>query len=221
LGVAGPWTIIDHDVVDDTNLNRCLGMFVRHLTSNSGEPARKADIAAELIPGGRSFPDTWDAWSATDPAPPDVVIAAANDLGVRGALATYSHPMAITGATSPNWTADLHLYRAGIDGCIDCRHPSSGQPTFACSTATVPGADGGSTDAALSFLSGAAALLCAAGLARLQAGELDGDVNHWQVAFHPTRRTITVNKQHCQGGATHALSKDVRAGYFGATRWMS
>ncbi len=221
FGGTDPWTIIDHDVVEDTNLNRCLGMFRRHLTSSNGAPAHKSDVAAELIPGARSFPDTWEAWVATDPAPPDVIIPAANDFGVRGQLATYSHPMAITGATSPNWTADLHLYRAGIDGCIECRHPNAAEPAFACSTASVPAGNGGSTDASLSFLSGAAALLCAAALVRLQAGEVVDGYNHWQMAFHPTRRTITANKQRCQGGATHALDDGLRRSYFGATRWFT
>lgn len=221
LGAAGPWTIIDHERVEDTNLNRCLGMFSRHLTSDDGEPARKSDIAAALIPGARSFPNSWDAWAATDAAPPDVIIPAANDYGVRGHLATYSHPMAITGATSPNWTADLHLYRAGVDGCIDCRHPNTGEPAFACSTASVPASDDGSTDASLSFLSGTAALLCAAALLRLQAGELTSEYNHWQLAFHPTRRTITANKLHCQGGTTHALNEHLRRAYFADTRWLA
>lgn len=221
LGVSDPWTIIDHDFVEDTNLNRCLGMFRRHLTSNDGAPAAKSDVAAELIPGARSVSDTWGAWAATDPAPPDVIIPAANDLGVRSHLATYSHPMAITGATSPNWTADLHRYRAGLDGCIECRHPNTAEATFACSTAIVPTGEGSSADASLSFLSGTAALLCAAALVRLQAGEVGGDVNHWQVAFHPTRRTITANKQGCQGGMAHSLDKGLRRSYFGATRWFT
>jgi hypothetical protein len=221
FGSIGSWTIIDHDRVDDTNLNRCLGLFARHLSSDQGRPALKSDVAADLIKGSRTFPETWDAWAATDPSPPDVLIPAANDFGVRGQLASYSHPLALTGATSPNWTADLHLYRAGLDGCIDCRHPGTGTPSFACSTASVPTLDGGSRDASLSFLSGMAALLCATALVRLQAGELVGPFNHWQFALHPTRRAITANKQRCQGGTAHALAEDVRRSYFGDTRWAS
>ena len=212
LGLTGPWTVIDHDIVDDTNLNRSLGMVY----SDFLHGRRKAAVAADLI-GGTPFDGQWADWTDTDPAPPDVVIAAANDFGVRGALTSYSHPMTLTGTTSRNWTAELHLYRPE-DGCPSCRHPEAAQASFACSQVSVPSA-GGSRDAALSFLSGTAGLLAAAALCRLQAGALVGPMNHWTVHFEPTRRLVTSSRHSCEGSARHGLSDHVRTAVHGHTRW--
>jgi molybdopterin/thiamine biosynthesis adenylyltransferase len=220
LGVHGDWTVIDHERVDITNLNRSLGMFHAEFGTGDEEAAFKADVAGRLI-GAHAFPHQWADWATTDPAPPDVVIPAANDFGVRGGLAAYSHPMALTGTTSRSWTAELHLYRAGTDGCIDCRHPASPSASFVCSTSPVPAPGGGSTDAALSFLSGTAGLLAAAALARLQAGELTEQTNHWQVAFQPARRPVTPNRHGCVGGQPHALDDPTRHTLYGHTRWAT
>lgn len=219
LGVVGPWTVIDHEYVDITNLNRSLGMFLADYRGGT-TPANKANVAAALI-GAEAFPRPWHDWAALDPPPPDVLIPAANDLGVRGSIAAYCHPMALTGTTSSNWTAELHLYRGGLDGCIDCRHPRSGSANFMCSTSSVPTDDGGSSDAALSFLSGTAGLLAAAALARLQHGADEDVTNHWQLAMQPALRPITSNRHRCVGGQPHALGGDVMRTLYGATRWSS
>lgn len=219
FGNASTWVFIDHDFVDDSNLNRSLGMFARHLDRGDGTPWRKCDAAAELVPGAMPFHGKWSDWAATDAPAPDVLIPAANDFGVRAALGTYGHPMALTGATSLDWTAELHLYRAGVDGCIGCRHPEDGAPTFDCSSASVPTGDGGSTDAALAFLSGTAGLLTISALTRLQAGEIDGELNHWTVAFQPARHPFDADTYRCRGGAPHAPARAVAESQFGATRW--
>jgi hypothetical protein len=218
LGVYGRWTVIDHERVELTNLNRSLGMFLGDYGAGGDSASFKAHVAAELM-GATPFPDDWDAWVVADPSPPDVLIAAANDRGVRASLAAYSHPMALTGTTSRRWTAELHLYRAGVDGCIDCRHPSEMTADFACSTSAVPTGDGGHADAALSFLSGTAGLLALAGLARLQAGELVDVMNHWQLFFQPARRPITPNRQTCSRGCRRTLDERSRYELFGDTRW--
>lgn len=218
LGIeSSAWVVIDHDRVDLTNLNRSLGLFLADVARDGEGPRYKADAVAELI-GGHSFPHTWERWAATDPPPADLVIPAANDFGVRWALAQYSHPMALTGTTSPNWTAELHLYRCPIDGCLDCRHPAASSSAFACSTAEVTTAEG-SHDAALAFLSGTAGLLTAAALARLHAGERLDRTNHWQYSFTPTRRIITPNVWQCGGGVQHSLAAGARMKIFGSLRW--
>jgi hypothetical protein len=167
----------------------------------------------------RAFTNDWDSWAATDPSPPDIVIPAANDRGVRASVASYSHPMALTGTTSRQWTAELHLYRAGDDGCIDCRHPTNSILDLACSTSAVPTSDGGHTDAALSFLSGTAGLHTLDALARLQAGVPPDAANHWQLSFQSGLRPITANRHCCSHGCRRTLDAESRRTLFGETRW--
>jgi hypothetical protein len=219
FGTTSTWLFIDHDFVEASNLNRSLGMFVRHLDRGDGKPWRKCAAAAQLVPGATPFHGTWSDWTAADASAPDVLVPAANDFGVRAALGTYGHPMALTGTTSLDWTAELHLYRASLDGCVGCRHSEHVAPSFACSSASVPTRDGGSTDAALSFLSGTAGLLTLSTLARLQAGELRGDLNHWTIAFGPSRRPLDADSYHCRGGTPHSPAPAVAMNQFGMTRW--
>ena len=108
LGMTGRLVIIDHELIDTTNLNRTLGAFWATSGLAAQTPASKAALAATLIPGAEPFVDTWARWIASNQSPPDVLIPAANDLGVRADIATYSHPMALTGTTSRDWTAELH-----------------------------------------------------------------------------------------------------------------
>lgn len=222
FGCSGAGVVIDHDLVDVTNLNRSLGMFYANSGLAEKKPRGKAELAAELI-GAAPFARTWDAWIRTDPAPPDVLIPAANEFGVRTAIATYSHPMALTGTTSRNWTAELHLYRAGIDSCPSCRHPESGSgPWFTCSTSTVPTDDGGSADAALSFLSGTAGLLTVAGLTLAQAGELSGPANMWPVDFAEAHRgLVRPKKMACSRTCQRTQSQSLRSRMFGGTRHIT
>jgi hypothetical protein len=219
FGCCGTGVVIDHDLVDITNLNRSLGMFYRDTGLAEGTPRKKAELAADLI-GAAPFTETWDAWIDADPVAPDLLIPAANEFGVRTAIATYSHPMAFTGTTSRNWTAELHLYRAGVDSCPSCRHPDRGsRPAFACSTSSVPTDDGGSEDAALSFLSGTAGLLAVAGLTLAQAGELTGPMNMWPVDFAEAHRgLVRAKKMACTSTCRRTQSQSLRSRMFGDTR---
>lgn len=220
IGHAGPWTIIDHDRVEITNLNRCLGFFYPDTGLEHGDPNFKADLASRLI-GAVPFNGTWNEWVATDRPSPDVLIPAANDFGVRADVASYSHPIALTGTTSPNWTAELHRYRAGHDGCTNCRHPVGDAPTLACSTVEVPTDRGERNDAALSFLSGTAGLLTAAGLVLLQHNNFASPRNHWQVAFESSvRRIVTPSRHQCEAACARTLTPPVRTRVHGDTRWF-
>jgi molybdopterin/thiamine biosynthesis adenylyltransferase len=220
FGLAGRLVIIDHEPIDPTNLNRTLGAFWATSGLPEGSPANKADLAARLTPGAEAFPGTWTAWTTHNNPSPDVLLPAANDLGVRAELATYSHPMALTGTTSRQWNAELHLYRAGTDGCINCRHPANQAPDFACATAPVPTPGGGHSDAALSFLSGTAGLLTVAALARLQTDHLPTPTNHWQIAFDPAaRRPITPNTHQCNQSCRRTLPAPTIQTIHGSGRW--
>ncbi|HLM95866.1 MAG TPA: hypothetical protein VK283_06080, partial [Acidimicrobiales bacterium] len=73
--VEGAWTVIDGDIADDTNLNRCLGLFTAHTGTGGQEPVPKSDAAAALIPGAVSYPHWWEDWAATGPEPPNMSTA--------------------------------------------------------------------------------------------------------------------------------------------------
>lgn len=219
FGHRGTGVVIDHDLVDITNLNRSLGMFYATTGLAEGEPKSKARLAADLI-GAKAFGETWEQWIAADPDPPDLLIPAANEYGVRSAIATYSHPMAFSGTTSRNWTAELHMYRAGIDSCPSCRHPEvvTGQ-SFACSTSPIPSADGGSEDAALSFLSGTAGLLSVAALNLAQLNLTPEAASMWAVDFGPAYRgLVRPLRMACNATCHRTLSRQLRSSLFGRTR---
>jgi hypothetical protein len=219
-GVDGAWTVIDGDKADDTNLNRSLGLFAADAGLGGHEAAMKAAAASALIPGAVPYPHWWDDWAAADPAPPDVLIPAANEYGVRPAVAAYGHPATIHGTTSRDWTAELHRHLPGLDGCIACRLPEDA-PVFACATAAAPsaGPDPG-RDAALPFLSAAAGILLLSGLLQLQYGHWTvHDRNHWRVWFDEAPRPVQSSRWPCSQACTATPSAAVRRTIHQATRW--
>jgi len=226
VGVIGQWTIIDGDSADDTNLNRALGLFAAHAGLTGKERVAKAVAAAALIPDAVPFTQWWDDWSTTDPASPDVLIAVANDFGVRANIAAYSHPATIHATTSRNWTAELHRHVCGEDDCLACRCPEEA-PRFQCATASSaenlsaqhaeaePG-----KDAALPFLSAAAGVLLMSGLLQLQYGHwATHPRNHWRIFFDESWRTTQSSRRLCIQNCVTTASPNVRRAIHGQTRW--
>jgi hypothetical protein len=225
VGVLGQWTVIDGDDIDDTNLNRSLGLFVEDAGNNGGQRTDKAAGAALLIPGAHPFKGWWSDWIGSDPMPPDVLIPVANDFGVRANLAAYGHPATIHATTSRNWTAELHRHQVGRDECVACRFPEDA-PTFACATGSGGVApsekteDEGGKDAALPFLSGAAGLLLLGGLMQLQDGYWPThDRNHWRVFFDDSCSSIRSSRRLCLQDCTSCPSIKTRQVTHGETRW--
>ena len=219
-GVDGAWTVIDGDTADDTNLNRSLGLFAADAGLDGHEPAFKADAAAALIPEAIPYTHWWDDWTATEPAAPDVLIPAANDYGIRPAVAAYGHPATIHATTSRDWTAELHRHLPSRDGCIACRLPEDA-PAFACATGAAPsaGPDPG-RDAALPFLSAAAGILLLSGLLQLQHGQWNThDYNHWRLWFDDAPRPVQNSRWPCNQTCTSTPSAAVRRTTHQATRW--
>lgn len=173
LGVTGAWSICDADDVDVSNLNRQLSF----LASDAGFPDQPAHNKAEATAGLLGeVASASPHWYTEDPAISegryDVVLALANDRGVRSVLQARQPPVLLHATTSANWEAQFHRHVAGRDDCINCRIPPTGGPPLRCAETEVDA--GTSTDAALPFLSGAAGLLLLSGLIRLQLGELTG-----------------------------------------------
>lgn len=221
VGVAGPWTIIDGDPVDVTNLNRSLGLFAAD-AGLDGQPATpKAGAVAALIPGASGEPRWWSEWVGSDPPSPDVVLPVANTFGVRPAVAAYGHPAVLHATTSPNWSAELHRHVIGADGCTACRLPEAA-PRFDCATAPSGGGDDGESghDAALPFLSGSAGLVLLAGLLQLQHGHWPSHTrNHWRWWFDDSSVALSGSRWGCLRSCTALPTLAVRHAIHGHTRW--
>lgn len=171
LGLRGEWVLVDGDLVDVSNLNRQLLFSAHDAGYPDREPANKARVAAERIGTTSTFSP---AWYGEDPdivsGSYDLLLALANERGVRSALQARQPPVLLHATTSANWQAQFHRHIAGRDDCIDCRIPPD-TPRFRCGSSSIP-FERREIDAALPFLSASAALMLAAALARLQAGAL-------------------------------------------------
>jgi len=231
LGVFGEWTVIDGDVVKDLNLDRSLVFFAEHTGEFSAKPQPKAAVVSALIPGSTPETGWWSDWVGTDPASPDVIVLAANERGVRPAVAAYSHPAVIAATTSHNWTAELHRHLILRDGCVTCRFPETA-PVFGCATGTVeesvrdaraePRAkgDGSSKDASLPFLSGAAGLLAATGLLHLQHGRwAEHKHNQWAFGFDATAPALASRIWPHWASCGWITDSAARRVIHGSTRW--
>ncbi len=216
--LSGAWTIVDGDDVEPSNLNRQLA-FLATDAGWEAPVAKKAPVAASRLgPSVRAN----DKWWGKDPDLVaerfDVILALANERGVREALQDRQPPLLLHATTSPNYQAQLHRHVSGRDDCIRCRLPG-GAPVLACSEVELPD---GQTDAALPFLSGLAGLLLAVALARLASGDLaDDNTNLISVDLggnQPQTQTLTWT---CREGCRSWGPRTVREQLAAGTRWAS
>lgn len=167
IRVVGPWTIVDGDPVEASNLNQL--SFVAADAGYPEPPAKnKAERAAALL--GTDHVARWyhNAGEVGDERH-DMVLPLANEHGVRAAIQARQQPVILHATTSPRWSAQVHRHIAGVDDCINCRLPLT-PPDLQCSTVEV--AEDPENDAAVPALSGLAGLLLAVELIRLQHGVL-------------------------------------------------
>lgn len=170
FGMDSSWMIVDGDSVDVSNLNRQLLFVARDAGFPLGNPVNKSRRAAEMLGSAASFSPRWfHEDEAVVEGQYDLVLALANDHGVRSALQHRQPTVLMHATTSRNWQAQLHRHVAGRDDCIDCRLPS-GVPNFACATEDVRTVAGEHFDAAIPPLSGTGGLLLCAELFKLQEG---------------------------------------------------
>ena len=224
IGLRGDWTIVDGDFVDITNLNR-QSLFVAGDTGwPTGPATNKAETCARRL---RSATDVRlgasSRWYGEEPsvvdAPYDVILALANEHGVRGALQARQPTMLLHATTSTRWSAQVHRHVSGHDDCIECRiQPEA--PVMKCSTGTVSAA-GESSDASLPFLSMTAGVLLAAMLARLQHDALM-ELPFNQVILDlaepsPWQETVSAS---CIDGCRVRLPAELRREIDATSRWL-
>jgi hypothetical protein len=183
-GVEGEWTVVDRDIVKMHNTNRGMLFLPIHAGWPNGEPYSKSGLLAAMLPGGRPIPEWYNEAVEVQDESFDVVLALANDYGVRELLAHRNATVLLHATTGRNWLSQLHRHVAGRDDCVACRLGEVKEVAFACSTTQIETPSEERVDAALPFLSGASGLMLATLLQRLQSGVfLDTTANNWRWDF--------------------------------------
>jgi hypothetical protein len=214
LGTRGDWDIVDKDIAELHNTNRCLTMTAADAGWPDGEPTAtavaKAVSAARAI-GGHPHVEWYDQWQPHHEARHDLVLPLANGRGVRTLIAQRGEPLLLHATTSPNWTAELHRHRPDRDDCPTCRIPDTTTPMMDCSTGPAVPEEPNSPDAALPFLSAGAGLLMAAALTDLpNSAALTARANHWQLDLTPTRQLLRALRYPPREGCRHIQTRNVR-----------
>jgi hypothetical protein len=214
VGVVGRWDIVDGDVAELHNTNRCLSMTAADAGWPDGMPDGTTNLkAAVLTPmiGATPYEAWYDQWDGIE-VRPDLILLLANARGVRPLIAHRGEPLLVHATTSARWTAELHRHIPERDDCPACRLPDYSAPVFDCSTGPAVPDRPDSSDAALPFLSAAAGLLLLAALLQVPDGEINSEsTNHWQLDFAPADVQLRAYRHPPREGCTHQLTETVRA----------
>ena len=209
LGFLGPWTLVDGDDVDVTNLNRQL-FFLAADAGWRGASRNKAlvvagRLGAQALPSPRMYGEDQSIVDADY----DVILALANEGGVRPALQARPEPVLLHATTTRNWTAISHRHVAGVDDCIVCRLPAEEDPSFICSAGEVRAT--ARNDASLPFLAGLAGALLLRNLIALQKGELvQRSTNFASVNVKEPTPITSEYQWSCREGCSARLPDDLR-----------
>lgn len=169
LPVAGNLCLIDHDGVEYANLNRS------PLFNFSDVGRRKVDVVADYLAGTikvEPFPMRFDEFVTNrgrKKGDTDLVLAMANEFGVRAQIEHNMPPLQLYGTTAPSGVVNFHRHLPIIEDCSVCRFPPLPEevtPQFVCSDARVEVESGKRIDAALPFMSVAAAVLSVSDVVR-------------------------------------------------------
>ena len=216
-GYRGRWTIVDGDVVELHNSNRSLGILPSDAGWPDNEAKYKAQTAARLVDA--SYYNAWYDDIIEEAYHADLILPLANEKGVRNKISQRGDTILLHATTSKNWEAQLHRHIAGEDDCIVCRMPKN-VPNLICSTVELPDGSGGSSDAALPFLSASAGFLLLNGLYRLMYDDLTPDKhNWWRMIFNSTRMLLASGRCKCLEDCSTLLPRPVRDAANKGKRW--
>jgi hypothetical protein len=185
FGVVGAWNVVDGDISELHNTNRCMGMSVQDAGWAEGRPGGKPQYKATSAARNcnASAQTLWFDQLPEDRRRADLILVLANERSVRERVAQLGEPLLIHATTSADWTAELHRHIPGRDDCPACRIPSKTKLTLACSEGPINPADPTSGDAALPFLSAMSGLMLCVALLGLgsRSGLADDGHNHWRL----------------------------------------
>lgn len=220
-GVEGEWSIVDRDTVELHNTNR--GMLFLPVDAGwpVGNTRPKAHLLAGFLPAAHPIQEWFHEAEKVHEEKFDVVLALANQHGVREQLAHRNAVVLLHATTGRNWLSQLHRHVAGVDDCIDCRAGDAKEVAFTCSTAEVVTKDEEQLDAALPFLSAGSGLMLGTLLQRLECGVLSQTAaNNWRWDFlssHIMAARPGISK--CRTGCASWYSRSVRATANAGTAW--
>jgi hypothetical protein len=216
------WTIADGDVVTLHNTNRGMLFLPRDSDWFGQPPLNKAELLSSFISGSTALPGWFHEQPSLSSARFDVVLALANDYGVRATISSQNHPLVWQATTGENWMSQLHRHILGVDDCVYCRTGELKVSAFKCSGVEVKDGSGESNDAALPFLSAASGLMLLCALERLARDDtsiLDGP-NFWSWDFESGFRfTARPSIRKCRDGCGHLWGDEVRKKINARTRW--
>jgi hypothetical protein len=173
-GVRADVTVVDRDLVEVSNLNRSplfsFADVALAKVKQTAEYLRRAGLNADAVPAW--FDEAVEAQQIFA-VRPDVVVPAANEREVRQLVQHAVPPLQVYGTTGGNWQAFLGRHIPLVEDCLACRFPPqrSDQPALACATGNIDAPEAAQPrDAALPFLSAAAAVFAVAELLKLRNG---------------------------------------------------
>ncbi|MFN8592028.1 MAG: ThiF family adenylyltransferase [Thermomicrobiales bacterium] len=171
LPVEGLIWLIDHDHVKIENLNRSPLFGVADIGYPKVEVAhRHLRHAVPTAPFPGRYGEFIDEYGRK-PGDIDLILPLANEFGVRATIEYNFPPLQIYGTTAASGVVNYHRHIPLSEDCSLCRFPISAEEAEArllCSVASVATALGEQIDAALPFVSTAAASLVVADLMRVQ-----------------------------------------------------
>ncbi len=219
-GNESQWTIVDGDVVELHNTNRCLLFFPDQAGWQNERPQRKAPCLSRHLSNATAV-DEWYHNMSSHGKHFDTVLVLANEWDVRTQVSWRNDPIQFQATTARSWGSQLHRHIAGRDGCVRCRMADIREPQMACGevdTATRTRPEQG--DAALPFLSAASGLMMVSALQRLQLGEFGkNDVNTWRWDFRSTHKMYTPGHSPCRRQCPTQLPKEPRKHIADMTHW--
>ncbi|MEX2374809.1 MAG: ThiF family adenylyltransferase [Dehalococcoidia bacterium] len=220
-GVQGDWTLVDRDNVKLHNTNRGLLFIPSDAGWPAGQGRAKVDLLARLLPRARRIEKWFEEAEEIHDARFDVVLALANEHGVREQLAHRNSSVLLHATTGRNWLSQLHRHVASRDDCIDCRLHEVKEVAFKCSTVEVHHEHEEQVDAALPFLSAASGLMLTTLLQRLAVGALmETAANNWRWDFLSSHvMAARPGRSKCRSDCSSWYPPSVRAKANAGTAW--
>ena len=216
------WTIVDGDVVELHNTNRCLLFFPNDAGWMDHKPSAKSDCLRRYLPGSTAHNDWYDQ-SSVSRTRYDTILLLANERDVRTLISKRNDPVQFQATTGRSWLSQLHRHIAGRDDCARCRMADIKEPLLACSEAPIKTVQQPNRpDAALPFLSAASGLMLVSALQHLQRGEFGEEAkNTWRWDFRSTHRMSSSGRYECRDDCSTQLSTRVQEKMAGYTRWRN